>query len=112
MVTAELAVGLAALVAVLVLLLSAISLASAQVRAQDAAREGARAAARGDDALARSLVAAAAPGATLTINRDGETVTATVRFPARLLARWLPAVSVAARAVAVAEPQARAGAPP
>lgn len=112
MVTAELAVGLPALLVVVAVLLSAVSVASARVRAQDAAREAARAAARNADVTARHLASVAAPGASLAITRSGDTVVATVRLPAHLLASWLPATTVTARAVAAVEPAIDAGVPP
>jgi Flp pilus assembly protein TadG len=112
MVTAELAVGLPVLLVVLAVLLSAMSVASARVRAQDAAREAARAAARGDSGAGRRLALDAAPGSSVAVARTGDTVTATVRLRAHLLASWLPAVTVSGRAVAAVEPDTDSGIPP
>jgi Flp pilus assembly protein TadG len=103
-VTAELAACLPVLVLVLAVALSAVAAASARVRAQDAAREAARAAARRDPAMAERLAADAAPGALVAVVRDGNLVTARVRVTVHPLASWLPALTVAADATALAEP--------
>lgn len=112
MVTAELAVGLPVLLVVLAVLLSAVSVASTRVRAQDAAREAARAAARDADGTGRQLAEGVAPGSSVAVTRSGDTVVATVRTTAHLLADWLPAITVTARAVAAAEPDVSSGLPP
>jgi len=105
-VTAELATCLPVLVLLLAVALSAVSVAGQRVRMQDAAREAARAAARGDDATARRLAQQYAPGARVTIDRSGGTVTVVAGGSMHLLARWLPSVTVTARAVAAVEPDA------
>lgn len=83
------------------LCLAGVSAVSMQVRCIDAAREAARLAARGDE---RSAVAAAvrvAPaGARVDLRRDGGFLVATVVAHSKLL----PAVDIAAKAVAAAEP--------
>jgi len=88
-VTAELATCLPVLVLLLAVALSAVSVAGQRVRMQDAAREAARAAARGDDATARRLAQQYAPGARVTIDRSGGTVTVVAGGSMHLLARWL-----------------------
>ncbi|MGN6607230.1 MAG: TadE family type IV pilus minor pilin [Jatrophihabitans sp.] len=104
MVTAELAVGLPVLVLLLAVAVSAVMVGDARVRAQDAAREVVRAAARGDPATGRRLAAELAPGATVDVTRQGAEVVAVIHRQVHLLASWLPAVSVDARAVAAVEP--------
>jgi Flp pilus assembly protein TadG len=103
-VTAEFATCLPVLVLLLAVALSAVSVAGQRVRMQDAAREAARAAARGDDATARRLAHQYAPGATVSIDRSGGQVTVVAGGSMHLLARWLPSVTVTARAVAAIEP--------
>jgi Flp pilus assembly protein TadG len=109
-VTAELATCLPVLVLLLAVVLSAVSVAGVRVRAQDAAREAARAAARGDTAAALRLARQYAPGAVITISASPDEVTVVARVPARLLAQWLPSVTVTERAVAAVEPAS--GEPP
>ncbi len=86
---------------VLVVCLAGVSAVSMQVRCIDAAREAARLAARGDE---RSAVAAAvrlAPsGARVDLHRDGKFLVATVAAHSK----FLPALDIAAKAVAAAEP--------
>lgn len=82
-VTAEFAIALPAIVLVLASCVGALQLAAAQVRLQDAAALAARAAARGDDP---GPAAAPAPGARLSVWRDGALVCAA----ARTTARWAP----------------------
>lgn len=108
-VTAEAALVLPLLVAVTLGLVWLLSLASAQVRVVDAARETARAAARGDpDDVAIQRGQTAAPGASITVVRQGEevsvTVTSHVTGPGGLFA-VLPGAELAATAFAVQEPQ-------
>jgi hypothetical protein len=99
--TVEAALGIAALVVVLVLCLAGITAVSAQVRCVDAAREAARLAARGDERSAVQAARGVAPrGAVVALRRDGEFVVATVTARSPLL----PALAVAAKAVAVLEP--------
>lgn len=74
---------------------------SMQVRCVDAAREAARLAARGDEGSASNAARGIAPdGAVVELRRDGEFVVATVTARSPLL----PGVTVAAGAVAAAEP--------
>jgi len=109
--TAELVMVLPALVAVTVGLVWLLSVAAAQVRTVDAARETARAVARGDDAgdaVGRGVRVGPA-GTEVAVHEDGDQVTATAR--ARVagpggLFRFLPAVTVHARAVAATEEDA------
>jgi Flp pilus assembly protein TadG len=104
--TAELAACLPVLVLLLAVAVSVVSVAGVRVRAQDAATEAARAAARGDRSAALRLAASAAPGARVQIRSQGADVVATATVQARLLASWLPAVTVTATAVAALEPGA------
>jgi Flp pilus assembly protein TadG len=108
MVTAELAACLPVLVLLLAVAVSAVSVAGQQVRAQDAAYEVARAAARDADLTGRQLAAQYAPGATVEIRHTSTQVVADVRVSAHMLASWLPAVTIHARAVAAPEPEAGA----
>jgi Flp pilus assembly protein TadG len=102
MVTAELAVGLPALVAVMVAALYGVALVTAQLRCTDAAAMAARLAARGEStATVRSTALSAAPsGARLGVAESATTVTATVtvRVSLPVLSGLLPAVSVTSRA--------------
>jgi len=86
-VTAEFAVALPAVVAVLAVLLSAVAAATAELRCVDAARAGARAAARGETpSVAVAAAKAAAPsGATIRLQRDGDSVRVEVRGRVSLL---------------------------
>jgi TadE-like protein len=103
--TAELAVGLPALMVLTMVAISAVTVAWTAVRCQDAAREAARAAARGDSGpVAGARVGP--PGATVQVARDGRTVRATVRDVVHPLVPWLPGVPITAVAVAALEPQA------
>lgn len=102
-VTAELAVGLPALMLLLFVGLTAVSAVTTKLQCVDAAREAARAAARGESGHAAGL-RAAPPGAGVELTVAGDTVTATVRAPVRMLGSWLPRLDVQAAAVAAAEP--------
>ena len=105
MVTAEIAVALPALVALLAAALTAISVVGAQLRCVDSAREVARALARGESAdYALSLGRPdAPPGASFDTTRNGGRITVRVSARARALGGLLPAFSVSATAVALAE---------
>jgi hypothetical protein len=71
-----------------------------QVRCVDAAREAARLAARGDERSATVAARRIAPGgAQIDVRRDGEFLVATVVAHSKLL----PALDIAAKAVAGAE---------
>jgi hypothetical protein len=89
---------------VLVLCVSGLTAVSMQVRCVDAAREAARLAARGDDGSASTAAQGIAPdGAAVRLRREGELVVATVTARSPLL----PGVSIAAEAIAAAEPGPR-----
>ncbi|MFJ3904534.1 TadE family type IV pilus minor pilin [Streptomyces sp. NPDC090025] len=83
-VTAEAAVALPALVLFTAVLLWGLAAAAAQIRCVDAARAGARAAARSEPVADAEAVARAAapPGATVAVVRDGELWRVTVRAAA------------------------------
>ncbi|ONH26239.1 TadE family type IV pilus minor pilin [Pseudofrankia asymbiotica] len=106
--TAELALGLPTLGAVVLLALWLLAAAGAQARAQEAARIGARAAARGDDdrQVAAWAHLAAPADATVTISRQADEVTVTVRIQLSVTGSPLPPAHIVASAVAPAEPAA------
>jgi hypothetical protein len=114
MVTAELAVALPVLVLVAVVATAGLQLAVAQLRCLDAASVAARLAGRGEAAtdVTAGARAAAPPGATVRMRRDGDLVAAdvTVVVHALGLGRLLPGFAVAATAVSFAD-QPRDGAP-
>jgi hypothetical protein len=86
---------------VLVFCVAGLTAVAMQVRCVDAAREAARLAARGDQRAATNAARAVAPGgATVDLRRDGALVVARVAVHPPLL----PGVTVAAEAVAAAEP--------
>ena len=90
MVTAELALGIPALVAVVLALAWLLSLGVTQGVVAQAAREGARAAARGEPAtVVRAAARQVAPDAAVTVRRSGGTVSVTASVtrtpPIRLL---------------------------
>jgi hypothetical protein len=99
-VTVEAALGIASLVVVLAVAASGAAAALTQIRVVDAAREAARVAAMSGADEGTAAGRAAAPGAEVTVDGDGGTVTAHVSAPAR----GLPGVVLTARAVARAEP--------
>ncbi len=101
--TAELAVGLPALVVLLLAALTAVSAVVTKLECVDAAREAARAAARGEpgEAAGRRV---APDGAVVTVASDGELVRATVSSRVRPLGPHLPGIEVTATAVAEREP--------
>lgn len=70
-----------------------------QIRCVDAAREAARLAARGDDGVAAARRVGPA-GALVSVRRDGELLVARISTRSALL----PGITIAAEAVAVAEP--------
>lgn len=82
-VTAELAIGLPAVVLVLVAVLTLAAASSAQMRAQDAARAGARAVAVGEPAevVAAAVSRVGGPAAEVVVSREGEWVRVTVSRP-------------------------------
>lgn len=88
----------------LILCVSGLTAVSMQVRCVDAAREAARLAARGDDNGAADAAQGVAPdGAAVQLRRDGEFVVARVTVQSPLL----PGITIAAEAVAAAEPGPR-----
>jgi hypothetical protein len=91
------------MVVVLILCVSGLSAVSMQVRCVDAAREAARLAARGDDGSAVNAAQGIAPDAAVQLRRDGEFVVARVTAKSPLL----PGITIAAEAVAAAEPGPR-----
>lgn len=97
------AVALPALVVVLGALLAGVAAGVAQVRCADAARDGARELARGEDAASvAAVVAATAPGATVTSAAEPGRVTVVVEQEMDLLGLgtgW----TVRGRAVALTE---------
>jgi Flp pilus assembly protein TadG len=106
--TAELAVGLPALVLLLLVGLTAVSAVTTKLQCVDAAREAARTAARGESG---SVAGTAPDGADVQVTVVGDTVAVTVRAPVRPLGPRLPSLSVQATAVAAVEPGAPEPAP-
>ena len=85
-VTAEIAVGLPAVVLVLAACLGGLGLATAQLRAQDAAADAARLLGRGEPvAAAEQLVARSFAAADLVVTRPTDLVCASVVVEQRLL---------------------------
>jgi Flp pilus assembly protein TadG len=107
--TAELAAGLPALTLLLLTGLTAVAAVDAKASCADAAREGALAAARGE-AGGPAAARVAPRGAQIEIGGDGETATALVRAPVRVLGAHLPAITVRASAAAAREPDTTNGA--
>ena len=102
-VTVETAFGLAGLTVVTVLLLAGLTVLTGHLRCTDAAREAARLLARGQPQEAVAAVhSMAPPGATLTVSREGNGITAEVT--AQPTSGLLPAFRLEAKAYAVAEP--------
>jgi hypothetical protein len=100
----EAAFAIAALVVVLILCVSGLTAVSMQVRCVDAAREAVRLAARGDDGAASGAAKRIAPdGAAVQLRPDGQFVVAIVTAKSRLL----PGITIAAEAIAAAEPGPR-----
>jgi Flp pilus assembly protein TadG len=102
-VTAELAVGLPALLVLLFAGLTAVGAVTAKLQCVDAARDAALAASRGEPG-GRAGQRAAPAGAAITVTISGDTVIAEVRASVPLLGGRLPQLRVGARAVAAAEP--------
>lgn len=101
--TAELAVGLPALMLLLFAGLTAVNAVSTKAQCVDAAREAALATARGEGGVAAGQ-RAAPPGATISIATAGDTVTATVRAPVRAIGSGVSVTTVTTTAVAAVEP--------
>ena len=96
-----------AVLVVLAMCLGGLGLAVDQIRCVDAARAGARAASRGEPVaeVRAAAVAAAPPGATVTVGSRGQDVTVTVSGPRRSV--WLPGLPrPTAEATAPLEPGA------
>ncbi len=102
--TAELAVGLPALMLLLFAALTGVGAVTTKGQCVDAAREAALAASRGEPGEAAGR-RAAPPGAVVEVVLDEESVTARVRAPVRLLGAHLPAFTVHVTAVAAREPE-------
>ncbi|MGH3661541.1 MAG: TadE family type IV pilus minor pilin [Micromonosporaceae bacterium] len=103
--TAELAVGLPALVLLLFGALTAVSAVTTKLECVDAAREAARAQARGEPGVPAGR-RVAPDGARITVRTEGETVRASVSSRVRPLGAHLPGIDVSAEAVAEREPGA------
>ncbi len=101
--TAELAMGLPALVLMIFVAMTAVTAVLTQLRCVDAAREAARAAARGEAGAAAGR-RVAPEGAAIAITEAGGTVRAVVRTRINPLGGRLPGLEVAATAVAAMEP--------
>jgi Flp pilus assembly protein TadG len=102
--TAELAVGLPALMVLLFAALTSVGAVTTKGQCVDAAREGALAASRGAPAQP-AAARVAPPGAQVTTDLDADTVTVTVRAEIRILGGGLPRIMVRSSAVAAREPQ-------
>jgi hypothetical protein len=96
-------VALPALVLLLLFALGAVDAVLARMQCVDAARDAALAASRGTDGVAEGK-RRAPRGATVTVDRAGQTVTARVSLDFRPLGPHLPSVTVDATAVADVEP--------
>lgn len=101
--TAELAVGLPALVLFLVAGLGAVAATTTKAQCVDAARDAALAAARGESGVAAGR-RSAPDGGEVTVIVAGDTVHSRVSAPVRPLGRLLPGLVVSAEAVAAVEP--------
>ena len=101
--TAELAVGLPALVMMMFAAMTAVSAVLTQLECVDAAREAARAAARGEagEAAGRRV---GPDEATVSLTAEGGTMRATVSVRVHPLGGRLPGFDVSATAVAATEP--------
>jgi hypothetical protein len=108
--TAELAVGLPAVVLLLLVGLTAVGAVTTRLQCVDAAREAAIAAARGEPGTEAGHRAAPS-GADVSVTVDADTVVATVRAPVPLLGARIPPLSVEASAVAATEPGSPGPAP-
>ncbi len=102
--TAELAVGLPALVLLLLAGLTAVAAVTPRGQVLHAAREGALAAARDADGGAAAARVAPA-GASVTVSHGGDSVTVQVAASVPLLGARLPRLRVTGTAVAAREPR-------
>lgn len=103
MVTAELAVGMLAVVPVAASIIMLAGLAAVQVEVVEAARQAARSMARGDpESAVRADVARILPGADVATSTEGTLVTVTVSEP---VGGWslVPRFSLSASATAALE---------
>ena len=108
--TAEVAVGLPALMVLLFAALACVGAVVTKGQCVDAAREGALAASRGGSG--HTAAARVAPsGAAISVATGADTVTVVVRSRVPLLGRNLPAITVDASAVAALEPQTNGAVP-
>jgi len=101
--TAELAMGLPALVLMIFVAMTAVTTVLTQLQCVDAAREAARTAARGEPGAAAGR-RVAPEGASVAVIQTGGTVRAEVRTRIHPLGGRLPGLEVAATAVAAIEP--------
>ena len=102
--TAELAAATPAVALLLFVGVAAVAATQTKLQCADAARDAALAAARGQEG-GLSARSTAPDGATITIQLNGDTVTATVTAPARVIGARLPPIEVSATAVAAREPE-------
>ena len=102
-VTAELAVGLPALILLLLAGFTGVSAVVTKVECVGAVREAVRAAARGESGEAAGL-RAAPEGAKVAVSADDGTVRARVTAWVRPLGPYLPGIEITATAVAEPEP--------
>ncbi|MBO3740799.1 TadE family type IV pilus minor pilin [Actinoplanes flavus] len=100
--TAEFAAGLPALMVLLSAGITAVTAVATRMQCLDAAREAALSAARGEPSTA--AVRMAPEGAAIRVSEGGETVTAEVSAPVRILGSDLPGMTVQASASAAREP--------
>lgn len=101
--TAELAVGLPALMLLLITGVTAVGAVTTRLQCVDAARDAALAAARGEPGAVAGQ-RSAPEGAEVTVQVSGDLATATVTAPIPLLGSRFPALTVRASAVAAVEP--------
>ncbi|MGE5829725.1 MAG: TadE family type IV pilus minor pilin [Micromonosporaceae bacterium] len=101
--TAELAVGLPALVLLSIVAVTAVGAVLTQLRCVDAAREAARAQARGEQGVAAAQ-RVAPPGAAIGVEFVDGTVRVTVRVTVHPIGGRLPGFPVTAVSVAALEP--------
>lgn len=101
-VTAELAAALPVIVLLLFAALAGVAAVGTKLRCVDAAAQAAGAAARGGDGAAAGQQAAP-PGATVSLDRDGDVVRVVVEVPVHPLGRSLPGLVVRGGAVALRE---------
>ncbi|HWS36659.1 MAG TPA: TadE family type IV pilus minor pilin [Actinoplanes sp.] len=102
--TAELAAGLPALMLLLGFGITGVTAILIKMQCQDAAREAALAESRGEPPA--GVAGRIAPaGASIRVGGDGDSVTAEVVAPIRMLGWDLPGLIVSGRSVAAREPE-------